>query len=202
MTIHHLAQQPTPYSSASTSLRSSGRSWRKDLPTYSPTSLNQHATCPESFLHERVLKSPPTPIQVNAGAAKGSATHALLERYVTLDPASRALFAGRLSDAAARALTTEGLRAESSPEHAQLVADVVEWTTTGITMLEAKLADATLVVGEQFLDLRWEVGPFPFRLMAKVDLLVAYPDGALESLDWKTGGCAVRITYKMSSAGS
>ncbi len=158
--------------------------WR--LPTYSPTALNQHANCPEAFLHERVLKTTPAEDQSREALAKGSAVHALLERYVGLDPTARTRFAASLAGEAARVLAAQGMPA-TSPGHAAAVAEVVACAANGIDVLQTKFAGALVLVGEQFLDLRWDRPPAPFRLTAKVDLLAVFPDGSVESLDWKTG---------------
>ncbi len=158
-----------------------------DLPTYSPTSLSQHGQCPEAFLHERVLKTPVTPNQSSTAWAKGLATHFLLERFVGLNSTARASFVTNLTDEAVRALTAQGIAADNDAEYAQALADVVAWTANGIDVVETELAAATVLVGEQFLDLRWNREPSPFRLLAKIDLLAVYPNGVVESLDWKTG---------------
>ena len=156
------------------------------LPTYSPTAFKQHATCPEAFLHERVLKTLPAADRISEALMKGSATHALLDRYVGLDPTARPQFALNLNIEAARALTAQGML-DARDKHPVAVAEVVTWVTTGIDVLETEFADAQILLGEQFLDLRRPADPVPFRLTAKIDLLALFPDGRVESLDWKTG---------------
>lgn len=157
-----------------------------NLPTYSPTSLNQHANCPEAFLHERVLKTRAADDQGSEALAKGSAAHALLQRCVSLDPAGRARFVGNLGSEVSRALAAQGL-ADTDPGNAAAVTEVMTCVTNGINVLQNEFADALLLIGEQFLDLRWNKPPAPFRLTAKIDLLAIFPDGSIESLDWKTG---------------
>jgi hypothetical protein len=158
-----------------------------DLPTYSPTSLNQYAQCPEAFLHERVIKTSAAPDRGSDALAKGSATHALLERYIGFDAASRTRFVANLAQEAQRALMAQGLSSNSGSKHAEALADVVAWATNGIDVVETELSGANLLVGEQFLNLRWDKEPAQFRLLAKIDLLAIFSDGVVESLDWKTG---------------
>ena len=157
--------------------------WR--LPTYSPTSLNQHAACPEAFLHERVLKTPPANDEDSDALLKGSATHALLDRYLGFDATARTRFTANLDAETARALTAQGM-VDASVGH-DAVAEMVAWVTTGIDVLKTEFADARILIGEQFLDLHRPADPVPFRLTAKIDLLALFPDGSVESLDWKTG---------------
>lgn len=156
------------------------------LPNYSPTSLNQHANCPEAFLHERVLKTPPAEDQGSDALAKGSAVHTLLQRYIGMDPARRTQFEERLESEASRALAAQGIPS-TNLGHLAAVDEVVTCTANGIDVLQNEFAGASLLVGEQFLSLNWAKGPAPFRLTAKIDLLAVFPDGSVESLDWKTG---------------
>lgn len=156
------------------------------LPSYSPTSLNQHAHCPEAFLHERVLKTPPAAEQSSEALAKGAAVHALLQRYVGMDGAQRTLLSSHLEAEAARALVAQGINSTSVGYPAAL-ADVVACAATGFDVLQKEFAGAALLMGEQFLSLNWDKGAAPFRLTAKIDLLAVFLDGSVESLDWKTG---------------
>lgn len=158
-----------------------------ELPTYSPTSLNQYGQCPEAFLHERVLKTPAAENQASVALGKGSATHVLLERYLGSNSTDRASFVTNLSDEAARALGAQGLSIENGAEFDRALAYVVAWTSNGIDVLETEYAGAALLIGEQFLDFRWNRAPTQFRLLAKIDLLAVFADGAVDSLDWKTG---------------
>ncbi|MEZ4562143.1 MAG: PD-(D/E)XK nuclease family protein [Thermomicrobiales bacterium] len=156
------------------------------LPNYSPTSLNQHANCPEAFLHERVLKTPFAEDQGSVALAKGSAVHALLQRYVCMDLARSTQFEERLESEASRALAAQGLPS-ANPGHLAAVDEVMTCTANGIDVLRNEYAGASLLIGEQFLSLNWTQGPAPFRLTAKIDLRACFPDGSVESLDWKTG---------------
>jgi hypothetical protein len=157
------------------------------LPTYSPTALNQHANCPEAFLHERVLKTPAAPDPGGAALAKGSAAHALLDRYVGLDPAARARFTADLAAEAARTLAATLPAPVDRATQKQAVAEVVAWVAYGAGIVDTEFAAAKALVGEQFLDLAWHRDPAPFRLTAKIDLLAVHGNGVVESLDWKTG---------------
>ncbi|MCA9877386.1 MAG: PD-(D/E)XK nuclease family protein [Thermomicrobiales bacterium] len=159
-------------------------SWK--LPTYSPTALNQYRSCPEAFLHERLLRTPAIDNQSRGALIKGTATHVLLDRYIALGSTDRIQFEADVARQSEQALIAEGMPT-TDPGFLDAAAQVESWVTNGLHTLQNTYDSALLLIGEQFLDLRWVRDSEPFRLTAKIDLLALFPDGSVESLDWKTG---------------
>jgi RecB family exonuclease len=152
------------------------------LPMYSPAKINLYRLCPHRYFRRYISNDLP-PMPFSEAVARGDVAHKLIQHGFRRYKA-RGSFPDDL-EVRARGYLRK-YRYQNGEQFEADVRSIVEWVQYAFDSFDRR---CSVVLAEQHLSYtRRNSARTPiYRLEARIDLLIEYPDGRFEQIDWKTG---------------